>query len=152
MIINNISIRISVKHFAFILVSSFLFLACVKEVPVDDINFQRYLVGGTGSYDNTKKTWKLDSLAIDGKAFTLSTNQKKYTKTFNHDGSYIDSDGYSGSWEIPAIDNITHLTSGSTVGTKITTKFTISEVNAAQLNLKLLNTTSKYEYFFVIVN
>jgi hypothetical protein len=152
MIINNKSIRISVKYFAFILLSSFLFFACAKEVPVDDIDFQRQLVGGTGSYDDTKKTWKLDSLAIDGKAFALTSNQKKYTKTFNHDGTYSDSDGYSGSWEIATIDNLTHVTSGATVGTKITTKFQISEVNAAQFNMKLLNTTSKYEYFFVIVN
>jgi len=152
MIINNKSIRISVKHFVFILLSSFLFFACAKEVLVDDIGFQRHLVGGTGSYDDTKKTWKLDSLSIDGKAFALTTNQKKYTKTFNHDGTYSDSDGFNGNWEIATIDNLTHVTSGSTAGSKITTKYEISEVNAAQLNLKLLNTTSKYEYFFVVVN
>ena len=152
MIINNKPIRISVKHFAFILLSSFLFFACAKEVPVDDIDFQRQLVGGTGSYDDTKKIWKLDSLAIDGKAFALTTNQKKYTKIFNHDGTYSDSDGYSGSWEIATIDNLSHVTSGVIAGSKITTKFQISEVNAAQLNVKLLNTTAKYEYFFVIVN
>ncbi len=152
MIINNISIRVPLKYFAFILLSSFIFFACAKEVPVDDIDFQRHLVGGTGSFDDTKKTWKLDSLSVDGKAFTLTTNQKKYTKTFNHDGTYSDSDGYNGSWEIATIDNLTHVTSGVTAGTKITTKFQITEVNAAQLNIKLLNTTSKYEYFFIVVN
>lgn len=153
MIININSIRITVKHIVFILLSSFLFYACAKEVPVDDLGFQNHLVGGTGSYEDTKKTWKLDSLAIDGKALSLSANQKKYTKTFNHDGTYTDSDGYSGSWEITAIDNLTHITGGVVAGSKITTKFQITEVNAAQLNIKLLNTTtSKYEYFFVVVN
>lgn len=152
MLLINKPIRISLKKIVFTLLTICIFFACAKEVPVDDLDFQRHLVGGTGSYDDTKKTWKLDSLAIDGKAFALTTNQKKYTKTFNQDGTYTDSDGYSGNWEIPTIDNLTHVTSGSTVGTKITTKFEVVEVNAAQFNLKLLNTTSKYEYFFVIVN
>lgn len=127
------------------------FLSCSKETPVDDIDFQRHLVAGTGTYENTKKVWKLDSLAIDGKAYVLSTNQKKYTKTFNHNGAYMDSDGFAGVWEIAKLDELTH-TSTSTTGTKVTNVYKILEVNSAQLNIQLLGTTSKYEYFFIISN
>lgn len=127
------------------------FIACSKEVPVDDIDFQRHLVAGTGTYENTKKVWKLDSLAIDGKPYALTTNQKKYTKTFNHNGSYMDSDGFAGVWEIAKLDELTH-TSTSSTGTKVTNVYEIMEVNSAQLNIKLLGTTAKYEYFFIISN
>jgi len=128
-----------------------IFVACQKDAPVNDIDFQRHLVAGTGSYENTKKVWKLDSLAIDGKAYALTTNQKKYTKTFNHNGVYLDSDGFSGVWEIAKLDELTH-TSTSITGTKVTSVYEIVEINAAQLNLRLLGTTSKYEYFFIISN
>jgi hypothetical protein len=136
---------------------SFIFLlgtmiSCSKEVVVDEIDFQRQLVGGTGNFQNTFKVWKLDSLAIDGKAFPLTTNQKKYTKKFYHSGAYIDSDGFSGTWEITELNSLSHVTAGIQPTNKLTSKFEILEVNSAQLNLKLLNTTAKYEYFFIISN
>jgi hypothetical protein len=136
---------------------SFIFLlgtmiSCSKEVVVDEIDFQRQLVGGTGNFQNTFKVWKLDSLAIDGKAFPLTTNQKKYTKKFYHSGAYTDSDGFSGTWEISELNSLSHVTAGTQPTTKLTSKYEILEVNSAQLNLKLLNTTAKYEYFFIISN
>lgn len=139
------------KAFIFILFSSVL-SSCSKEVLVEEIDFQRHLVGGTGNFQNTFKVWKLDSMAVDGKAYNLSTNQKKYTKKFYHSGAYIDSDGFSGTWEISAINALSHITSGTLPTTKLTSKYEIVEVNSAQLNLKLLNTTTKYEYFFIISN
>lgn len=126
--------------------------SCSKEVVIDEIDFQRHLVGGTGSFQNTFKVWKLDSLAVDGKALALTTNQKKYTKKFYHSGAYIDSDGFSGTWEITEVNALNHVTSGTLNTTKLTSKYEIVEVNSAQLNLKLLNTTNKYEYFFIISN
>lgn len=128
-------------------------LGCSKEVAVTDLDFQKHLVGGTGSFQNTFKIWKLDSISVDGKALALTTNQKKYTKKFYHSGAYIDSDGFAGTWEIGEINALKHITSGTlTTSPKITSSFEIIEVNAAQLNLKLLNTTPKYEYFFIIAN
>ena len=128
-------------------------LGCSKEVAVSDLDFQKQLVGGTGSFQNTFKIWKLDSISVDGKGLVLTANQKKYTKKFFHSGAYMDSDGFAGTWEIGAINALKHITSGTlTTSPKITSNFEIIEVNAAQLNLKLLNTTPKYEYFFIISN
>ena len=143
--------------FKFVTLVSLLFivmtqLGCSKEVAVSDLDFQRHLVGGTGSFQNTFKIWKLDSISVDGKALTLTTNQKKYTKKFYHSGAYIDSDGFAGTWEIGQINALKHVTSGNTSSVKLTSSYEIIEVNSAQLNLKLLNTTPKYEYFFIISN
>jgi len=136
---------------------SFIFLVliqigCSKEVAVSDLDFQRHLVGGTGSFQNTFKIWKLDSISVDGKALTLTANQKKYTKKFYHSGAYIDSDGFAGTWELGQINALKHVTTGNTSSVKLTSSYEIIEVNSAQLNLKLLNTTPKYEYYFIIAN
>ena len=131
---------------------AFTLIACSKAEVVSELTFQKQLIGGTGSYQNTKKVWKLDSLAIDGKPFTLTTNQKKYTKSFSFDGAYIDSDGFAGNWTLTNINELSHTTIATVSGNKMTSSYQIVEVNAAQLNLKLNNTTAKYEYFFVIGN
>lgn len=126
--------------------------ACSKEVIPSDIDFQRQLVGGTGNFQNTFKIWKLDSMSVDGKNYALTTNQKKYTKKFYHSGAYIDSDGFAGTWDISEINTLNHITTGALPTTKLTSKYEIVDVNSAKLNLKLLNTTVKYEYFFIISN
>jgi hypothetical protein len=128
-------------------------IGCSKEVAVSDLDFQRHLIGGTGSFQNTFKIWQLDSISVDGKSLALTTNQKKYTKKFYHSGIYIDSDGFAGTWELAEINALKHITSGTTATSpKITSNYEITEVNSAQLNLKLLNSTPKYEYFFIIAN
>lgn len=127
-------------------------MGCSKEVAVSDLEFQKHLVGGTGNFQNTFKIWKLDSISLDGKPLALSTNQKKYTKKFFHSGAYIDSDGFAGTWELGELNALKHVTSSIIPTVKLTSNYEIMEVNSAQLNLKLLNTTSKYEYFFVISN
>ena len=142
---------IILKSFLFILVFATV-ASCTKEEVVSDVDFQRHLVGGTGSFQNTFKIWKLDSMAVDGKAYALTANQKKYTKKFYHSGAYIDSDGFTGTWEIAELNTLSHITAGVIATTKLTSKYEIVEVNSAQLNLKLLNTTAKYEYFFIISN
>ena len=144
------------KHFLLKTVTVLFFLACLyscsKEVIPSDVDFQRHLVGGTGNFQNTFKIWKLDSMSVDGKAYPLTVNQKKYTKKFYHSGAYIDSDGFAGTWEIAEINMLNHVTTGALPTTKLTSKYEIADVNSAQLNLKLLNSTTKYEYFFIISN
>lgn len=127
-------------------------VGCSKEVAVSDLEFQQQLVGGTGNFQNTFKLWKLDSISVDGKPMVLTTNQKKYTKKFFHSGAYIDSDGFAGTWELNELNALKHVTSGIVSTVKLTSNYEIIEVNSAQLNLKLLNTTPKYEYFFIISN
>ena len=75
-----------------LMLSMFFFFSCSKEVIPSDVDFQKHLVGGTGAFQNTFKIWKLDSMAVDGKSYALTTNQKKYTKKFYHSGAYIESE------------------------------------------------------------
>jgi hypothetical protein len=128
-------------------------VSCSKEVAVSDLDFQKHLVGGTGSFKNTFKVWKLDSLSLDGKKLLLSASQKKYTKKFFQSGAYEDSDGFKGTWEITALNALKHITAGiKDTSAPIICTYEIIEVNSAQLSIKLLNTTDKYQYFFIISN
>lgn len=144
--------KASMFKFAGIFLIILSLVSCSKEELASEIDFQRHLVAGTGNFQNTFKIWQLDSMSVNGKDSSLTTNQKKYTKKFYHSGAYIDSDGFSGTWEIPEINTLNHFTTGSRATTKLTSNYEIVEVNSAQLHLKSLNTAIKYEFFFIIIN
>lgn len=147
-------------RYVFILVLMASLISCAKETLIDDLTFQKQLVGGVGSYQNTQKVWKLDSCAFNGKAFPLTATQKKYTITYNHDGTFKDSDGYSGNWDIPKIDELIYATNPVDTTLRISYIYKITEVNSAQLNIKLTKkinkgivyTPTSDEYFFKIIN
>ena len=40
--------------------------SCAKQEVVSDLDFQKNLLAGSGSYQNTKHTWRIDSLTQNG--------------------------------------------------------------------------------------
>ena len=144
------SMRPILKLISIILLFSTM-ISCSKQVVIDEIDFQRHLVGGTGSFQNTFKVWKLDSLAIDGKAFPLTVNQKKYTKKFYHSGAYIDSDGYSGKWDIKNNNELITLFKNNITSTFVESKWLIKDITSTKLIYQITNTdNSKYDFYFKI--
>ena len=137
-----------------------LSFSCAKEVLVDDLTFQKQLIGGIGSYQNTQKIWRLDSCAFNGKNYPLTAVQKKYTITYNFDGTFKDSDGYSGNWNVPKLDELVYFTNPVDTTLRITYNYKIVEINSAQFNIKLTKKVNKGvvysptsdEYFFKIAN
>ena len=63
-----------------ILVFVLSIVSCAKQEVITDIDFQRSLLAGSGSYQNTKRTWKIDSLSQNGVVLKLTTAQKKVSK------------------------------------------------------------------------
>ena len=55
--------------------------SCAKQEVISDLDFQKSLLAGSGSYQNTKRTWKIDSLSQNGVVLKLTTTQKRYSKT-----------------------------------------------------------------------
>jgi len=142
------------KYFKYILTIfvSFVLFSCAKETIISDADFQKNLLAGTGNYQNTLHVWKLDSLTISGKAEPLTKIQKSYTKTFNRIGSYIDSDGYAGTWELSTANKLDITTVNSITNVKTKTSFDVVVLNAAQLQLKITGTKGIYQYFYIIAN
>jgi hypothetical protein len=129
-----------------------LFFSCAKETIITDSDFQKNILAGTGNYQNTSHVWRLDSLIISGAAVKLTTVEKNYTKTFNRLGSYIDSDGYVGTWEMTSSNKLDIITTNSLTNIKTKSSYDIVTLNAAQLQIKITGTKGVYQYFFVISN
>ena len=129
-----------------------LFFSCAKETIITDSDFQKNILAGTGNYQNTSHVWKLDSLIISGAAVKLTNIEKNYTKTFNRIGSYIDSDGYAGTWEMTSSNKLDIITTNSLTNIKTKSSYDIVTLNAAQLQIKITGTKGVYQYFFIISN
>lgn len=126
--------------------------SCAKQEVVSDLDFQKNLLAGSGSYQNTKHTWRIDSLTQNGTVLKLNTAQKKYTKTFNRDGSYTDSDGVIGTWLMPTIKDLTINSKNGISNISITNKYQLIDINSAQLHLKYDSANVKQDLYFVIFN
>ena len=127
-------------------------VSCAKQEVISDIDFQRSLLAGSGSYQNTKRTWKIDSLTQNGVVLKLSTAQKRYTKTFNTDGTYSDSDGNLGAWLMPSLKDLTIISRNGISNIQLTNKYQIIDINSAQLHLKYDSASIKQDLYFIIFN
>ena len=83
-----------------------IIIGCSKTVAKTPLEFQKELLGGSGTYLNTQRTWQLDSTRINGINTVLSTVQKNYKKTFTFDSKYSDTDNNSGKWEIATLNKL----------------------------------------------
>ena len=128
------------------------FFSCAKQEVVSDLDFHKNLLAGSGNYQNTKRTWRIDSLTINGEVKKLNSAQKKYTKTFNRDGSYTDSDGVIGSWLMPTIKELTINSKNGISNISISNKYQIININSAQLHLKYDSSNIKQDLYFVVFN
>jgi hypothetical protein len=140
-----------VKYFIILCIPILIF-SCAKEAVTTNADFQKNLLAGTGNYQNTSNVWRLDSLTISGAPYKLSTIEKSYTKTFFRDGSYTDSDGYAGVWDMSTENKLDITTTNSVNNVKTKNSYDIITLNAAQLQIKITGAKGAYQYFFVIAN
>jgi hypothetical protein len=63
------------KKYLLYIIAIFLISSCNKSDFLDKVNFQKFLLAGSGNYENTSHTWFLDSLVINGVPKTLSVKE-----------------------------------------------------------------------------
>jgi hypothetical protein len=139
--------NILIRWIAVIIVFSSI-ISCAKQEVVSELDFQKSLLAGSGSFKNDMHTWKLDSLTVNGIA-PPPDQFPKYSITFKSIGTSIDSDGTPGYWSMPTTKDLI-LTKITNV--KITNKYQIIDINSAQLHLKYDSASSKQDLYFVIFN
>lgn len=128
--------------------------SCNKTIPVSPLDFQKQLLSGTGTFQNTEKKWKLDSAYLNGAVVNLSNTQKAYFKVFTYDGIYKDFEFNEGVWEISTLNKLKQTIIYKTIDSiskknKIDSiTYDIISINAYQLKLKKTN----LEYIFKISN
>ena len=137
-----------------ILLSSIVFtIGCSKTVSKTQLEFQKELLAGSGTYLNTERTWQLDSTKINGVNSVLTTVQKNYKKTFTFDSKYSDTDNNTGKWEIATLNKLkqTYVYQFSSRQDSIT--YDIVSINSAQMSLSIkLSNGQTAIYSFKISN
>lgn len=151
-------IRKIIKHVMYFIVLSFIF-SCAKTDLVSELDFQKNLLAGTGAYQNTKKIWKIDSATSNGiivirngVSILTPTSKKIITITFGRDGSYIESDGNSGSWTLPSVKELRVSVVDGLNGNKRAFKYEVVDLNAARLHLKFDSASFKQDLYYNIFN
>ena len=154
----HMMIRNSIKYVMYFIVLSFIF-SCAKSELVSELDFQKNLLAGTGAYQNTKKIWKIDSatnngiiVIKNGVSILTPTSKKIITITFGRDGSYIESDGNSGSWTLPSIKELRVSVVDGLNGNKRAFKYEVVDLNAARLHLKFDSASFKQDLYYNIFN
>jgi hypothetical protein len=117
-----------------------------------DLEFQKQLLAGSGTYQNVENNWKLDSTYINGVSVALTAYQKTFVKTFMYDGIYKDSELNTGTWELPTLNTLKQKITYSATSKIDSFSYEILIINTAHLKLKLNNSTTKTEYLFKIAN
>ena len=145
-----LSYRINYKVVISIIILFLIINSCKKDNSVTPIEFQKQLLAGIGTFQNTQRKWKIDSVHVNGSPITLTTIQKNYFKIFVYDGSYSDYDLNEGEWQINTLDKLKQVIVYKTTGKIDSTVFDITKINTYQLKLKLQS--SNIEYTFKISN
>jgi hypothetical protein len=121
----------------FIVIGLTLVAACSKTTITPPLDFQKQLLSGTGSFQNTQHVWQLDSTKINGIDILLTNVQKNYKKTFTYDGGYSDSDNNIGKWEILSLNKLKQTIFYNLTKKQDSTTYDIVSINAAQMSLSL---------------
>lgn len=128
-----------------------LITSCNKSEFMNDVDFQKFLLSGSGNYHNTEHTWYLDSLVINNVPYKLTAKEKLYNKTFFNNGTFTDSDGYSGKWNITVLNELSTALKNNSTASYIESKSKIIDINSFKFSYSVvgLNNT-KYDYYFKI--
>jgi len=128
-----------------------LTISCNKSDFQSPVNFQKFLLSGSGNYKNTQHVWFLDSLVYNGVPYNLNAAQRQYNRTYFSNGTFSDSDGYTGKWDITTINELNTYFKNSFTGSYVQSKWKITDINSVRLSYEIIiSDTSKYEYYFKI--
>jgi len=150
--LNNMNLKLTILYITLI-ISIITIVSCAKTDIIPPLQFQKQLLAGNGTYENTQRTWQLDSTKIDGANLPLSISQKNYKKTFTFDGGYSDSDNNTGKWEITTLNKLKQTIIYLSIVKQDSTVYDIITINAAQMTLSLKSSNGKTAiYSFKISN
>jgi hypothetical protein len=96
---------------------------------------------------NKTKTWRLKAVIVNGQSQTLTAAQSAYTKTYNSDETWIDSDGYKGTFSILTVTSLKVVTSNAIAGTS-TIQYDILTIDGTRLIVEYTFNQVKYKYEF----
>ncbi len=113
------------------------FLGCTK----DEILVAEYLT------NKSSRTWKLKELYINESRQTLTPAQRIYTKTYKTDYTWLDSDGYNGTFTIDGKSSL-HETTENTTGGPLTIDYSITNIQTNYFSIEYTINQDKYKFVY----
>jgi hypothetical protein len=108
------------------------FNSCRDDEPEPQPKSQVELFAGSSS-----KTWGIEELYVNDTMIELSADQLLYTKTYKRDNSFVDNDGFQGTWLLD-IGGST-LREDITIGGTGSLTYKIEALTESSLHLRLTN-------------
>lgn len=93
------------------------------------------------------KTWTLSKMFVNGSQATLTPGQTRYTKTYKADNTWIDSDGYAGTYTIPNPTALTEVTTNLPSGSR-TINYLIKSSSTTSLEVEYSTSSTTYRLIF----
>ena len=133
------------KFFLFIGFVSLLALSCKKdssgEATVDTVK--------SNLNNGLTKTWTLNKLYVNGTQTTLTAGQARYTKTYKVDNTWLDSDGYLGTYSLNNPQALSEITANYPGGPQTIT-YAIKSSNATMLDVEYTQGSTTYRLVFTL--
>ena len=109
---------------------SILFIGCTKDETLSSLEQNKVYLTGLGA---TPTKWLLTSLTSSGTLLPLTAAQKNYSKTYAKNGTYADSDGFIGTWELSGTNQLIERYVNFPSGSPATQSFQIVSISATNL-------------------
>jgi hypothetical protein len=139
------------KSLSFILIFG-ISISCSKSDAITNLSFQKSLLAGKGTYLNTQRVWRIDSMSVNDTTVILTNAQKMFTKTYLSNGNFYDKDGVVGKWDIATLDNLKEYlydTNGRYLFDSLS--YHIDLLSSSKF-IFTLNSSKKIKYIYVISN
>ena len=121
------------------------FLSCKKdgssEVTVDTVK--------SNLNNGLTKTWTLSKLYVNGTQTTLTAGQARYTKTYKVDNTWLDSDGYLGTYSLNNPQALSEITTNYPGGAQTIT-YAIKTSTATSLDVEYTQGLTTYRLVFTL--
>ena len=118
--------------------STMLFASCSKEIAADPIAVAKATIVGAA---NNPTIWRLTEVKVDGSiesdlSIVSSAGANTYMITFYQGGSFKDSDGVVGKWDVPNPQSLSTSYTNLASGVEVVQSYIIEESNGSILKLK----------------
>lgn len=119
------------------------FFSCGKDKSTEPTveSVKNSLTGGL------TKTWTLNKLFINGVQSTLTPGQARFTKTYKVNNTWLDSDGYVGTYVIPNVSAIIEETTNLPSGPK-TDSYSIKLLSSTMMEIEYTISSTNYRLVF----
>jgi hypothetical protein len=102
-----------------------------------------------GSYltNSNSKQWRLKKLYVNGNAQTLTPAQLLFAKTYKSDNSWVDTDGYSGTYSVESAQLLKETTINATGGNTVI-DYKIYGLSANSMDLEYSYNQQTYRFVY----